>query len=295
MNEVLSKDGLLGCYQFLHEFVLTHKLNELKRQALLLSKGSWTGTLKVEHLNRALAIQYWTSRAPPTSPKSWVLVAVNSGRKQSGQAESKSSSYLVAKWYRDNKEVKDIEIPLDVEDLSSEKLLKTVIGHHIDYILSGIHSRLQTAPRFRNRDAAMILRTMQSDPAASSLTMRVGYNNSTSLVMEPTTGLFAVKPHSKFTIQHEHQLNNGRNSTEDGVTCLENVRCGFMEDELNRRGSTMGWTVKKCPISSEALRVVAKTREWTKTVWLQRSGWGPNWFVMILLSLGGDEWSLLEV
>ncbi|KAH7160210.1 mediator complex subunit MED14-domain-containing protein [Dactylonectria estremocensis] len=295
VNDVLSKDGLTGCYQFLHEYVLTHKLNELKRQALQLSKKSWTGTLMVEPLNRALAIQYWTSRTPPTGPKSWILIAVNSGRKQTGSPNPKASSSLMAKWYRDNKEVKDVEIPIDAETLSAETLLRTVVGRHIDYILTSIHNKLQTAPRFRNREAAMVLRVSQADPANSSLAMQVGYSDSASLVLEPTTGLFAVKPHSKFTIQYEHQLNNGKNPAEDGVSCLENVRCGFMEDELNRRGSTLGWITKKCPLSNEELRSVVKTREWTRTIWLQRDGWEPNWFVMVLLSLGGDEWWLLEV
>ncbi|KAF5012223.1 hypothetical protein FDECE_1711 [Fusarium decemcellulare] len=295
VNDVLSKDGLLGCYQFLHEFVLTHKLTELRRQATQLSKSSWTGTLKVEALNRALAIQYWTSRAPPTSPKSWVLVAVNSGRKANGQTNPKSSTHLTAKWYRDNKEVSDVDIPFDSENLSAETLLKTVIGRHIDFLLSSIHNKLQTTPRFRNREAAMVLRSSQLDPAASSLTMRVGYKDSASLLIEPTTGVFAVKPHSKFTIQHELQLNNGKNPADDGVTCLENVRCGVMEDELNRRGSTLGWSTKKCPLNNEELRSVTRTRDWTKTIWLQRAGWGPNWYVMVMLSLSGDEWWLLEV
>ncbi|KPM43628.1 Mediator of RNA polymerase II transcription subunit 14 [Neonectria ditissima] len=277
VNDVLSKDGLAGCYQFLHEFVLTHKLNELKRQAIQLSKNAWTGTLIVEPLNRALAIQYWTSRTPPNTHKSWVLIAVNSGRKQTGHPNPKESSYLTAKWYRDNKEVKDVVIPLDVENLSAETLLRTVVGRHIDYNLSSIHNKLQEAPRFLNREAGMVLHISQSDPGASSLTMHVGYSDSASLLMEPTTGLFAVKPHSKFTIQYEHQLNNGKNPEEDGVSCLENVRCGFMEDELNRRGSTMGWNSKKCPLNSEELRSVVKTKKWTRTIWLQRDGWGPNW------------------
>ncbi|KAJ4272300.1 mediator complex subunit [Fusarium torreyae] len=295
VNDILSKDGLLGCYQFLHELVLTHKLNELKRQAHQMSKGSWTGTLKVEPLNRALAIQYWTSRTQPGTPKSWVLVAVSSGRKANGQLNPKSPSYLTAKWYRDNKEVKNVDISFDTENLSAEALLKTVIGRHIDFLLGSIHNKLQSYPRFRNREAAMVLRASQEDPAASSLSMQVGYKDSAALLIEPTTGVFAVKPHSKFTIQHEHQLNNGKNPAEDGAACLENVRCGVMEDELNRRGSTMDWATKKCPLNKDELRSVTKTRDWTKTIWLQRAGWGPNWFVMVLLSPSGDEWWLLEV
>ncbi|KAM0342450.1 hypothetical protein ACHAPU_009524 [Fusarium lateritium] len=295
LNDILSKDGLLGCYQFLHELVLTHKLNELKRQANQLSKGSWTGTLKVEPLHRALAIQYWTTRAQPGSPKSWILVAVSSGRKANGQPDPKSSSFLTAKWYRDNKEVKEAEISFDPDNLSAEALLKTVIGRHIDFLLGSVHSKLQSFPRFQNCEAAMVLRASQDDPATSSLTMQVGYKDSASLLIAPTTGIFAVKPHSKFTIQHEHLLNNGKNPAEDGATCLENVRCGVMEDELNRRGSTAGWSIKKNPLSKDELRSFVNTREWTKTIWLQRAGWEPDWFVMILLSPSGDVWWLLDV
>ncbi|KAK5987620.1 Mediator of RNA polymerase II transcription subunit 14 [Cladobotryum mycophilum] len=295
INDVLAKDGLSGCYQFLHEFVLTSKINELKRQAMQLSRSSWSGTLVVEPLNRALAIQYWTSRNPATGLKSWVLVAVNSGRKPDGRPDPKSSSQLTAKWYRDNKEVKDVDIELDVENLSAETLLKTVVGRHIEHILSSIHDRLLAAPRFKNREAGMTLRISSADPGASSLAIQVGYRGSASLLIEPTTGAFAVKPQSKFSIQHEHQLNVGKFPAEDGMTCLENVRCGITEDELNRQGSSMGWFIRKAPMNPEELRAITKVRDWTRTVWLQKEGWGSSWFVVVFLSLGGDEWWLLEV
>lgn len=295
VNDVLGKDGLQGCYQFLHEFVLTHKLNELKRQAIQLSRGAWIGTLKVEPLNRALAIQYWTSRAPPTEPKSWVLIAVNSGGKQNREAVSKKSSALTAKWYRNNEEVKSVEIPLDSANLSAEKLLRNVIGRHIEHVLGSIHAKLLEASRFANREASMVLKVSQSSPAESNLTVQVGFKESTALLIEPTTGFFAVKPHSKFTYQAEQQLNNGKNPRDDGVLCLENVRCGFTEDELNRRGSTMGWRMEKCPLKNDELRSFTKSNTRAKTIFLRRDGWAPNWFVMVMLSLNGDEWWLLDV
>jgi mediator of RNA polymerase II transcription subunit 14 len=295
VNDILSKDGLLGCYLFLHELVLTHKLNELKRQANQMSRGSWTGTLKVESLNRALAIQYWTSRTQPGSPKSWVLVAVSSGRKANGQPDPKSPSHLTAKWYRDNKEVKDEKIAFDTDNLSADALMKTVIGRHIDFLLGSVHSKLLSFPRFQNRQAAMVLRSSQDDPAASSLAMRVGFKDSATLLIEPTTGVFAVKPHSRFTWSSESQLNNGKNPAEDGAACLENVRCAVMEDELSRRGSTTGWSIKRSPLNKDELRSFTNTREWTRTIWLHRAGWEPNWFVMVLLSPSGDVWWLVDV
>lgn len=293
VNDTLSKDGLTGCYQFLHEVVLTSKINELRRQALQLSKTSWNGTIVVEPLNRAVAIQYWSSRASSTGLKSWVLIAINSGKKN-GKHDARSSSHLVAKWYRDNKEVKDVELALDTTNLSAEALLKEVVGRHVEYILRSIHGKLQAAPRFKRREAAMELHIARHDAGSSYLSTQVGSNDKTSLLVEPTTGVFAVKPQTKFSIQYEHQLNNGKHAAEDGVTCLENVRCAVLEDELNRRGSATGWQTQKAPLTLEETRQVTKQRDWTRSIWLRKDGWTAEWFVVVFLGLGGDEWWLVE-
>ncbi|KAL7820409.1 mediator of RNA polymerase II transcription subunit 14 [Trichoderma aethiopicum] len=294
VNEALAKDGLTGCYQFLHEFVLTAKINELRRQALQLSRTSWTGTLAVERLNRAVAIQYWTSRSPATGLKSWVIVAVNSGRKQGGRPDPKASSHLVAKWYRDGKEVKDAEIQLNAEDLSAESLLNDIVGRHIEFILSSIHTGLLAAPRFKNRETGVVLNVSKSDPGASSLTLQVGYGGTVSLLIEPTSGAFAMKPHSKFSIQPELQLNNGKNPAEDGVTYLEHLRCAIIEDEVGRMGTARGWALRKSPINVDELRSITKMRRWSRALWLQHGGWGQTWCVGVILSLDGDEWWLIE-
>ncbi|UKZ77847.1 hypothetical protein TrVFT333_005573 [Trichoderma virens FT-333] len=294
VNEALAKDGLTGCYQFLHEYVLTTKINELKRQALQLSRTSWTGTLAVEPLNRALSIQYWTSRSTATSLKNWIIVAINSGRKQGGRIDPKASSFLAAKWYRDGKEVKDVEIEVNTENLSAEALLKDVVGRHIEYILSSIHSGMLAAPRFKNRETGVVLNISKTDPVASCLNLQVGYGGTVSLLIEPTSGAFAMKPHSKFSIQPELQLNNGKNPTEDGVAFLEHLRCAIIEDELGRMGTARGWSVRKAPINIDELKSITKMRRWSRTLWLQHGGWGSAWFVGVILSLEGDEWWLLE-
>lgn len=291
VNDALARNGLAGCYQFLHELVLTAKITELKRQALQLSKASWDGTIVVEPLNRALAIQYWSSRASAT--KSWVLIAINSGKKN-GKVDAKSPSHIVAKWYRDNKEVTDVKLALDVGNLSAESLLKEVIGRHIGHILQSIRDKLLQAPRFKQREATMTLRTSNKDPGACMLTTQVSHNETTTLLVEPTTGIFAVKPQSKFSIQYEHQLNNGKNSADDGAACLENVRCAIMEDELHRRGNATGWQTQKSPLSLEETKTITRMREWTRTIWMRKQGWGQSWYIVILLGLGGDEWWLLE-
>ncbi|KAG6040375.1 hypothetical protein E4U41_000696 [Claviceps citrina] len=294
VNEILGRESLEGCYQFLHEFVLTTKIQELRRQAVQLSRGSWTGTLNVEPLNRALAIQYWTSRSATTGSKSWVLIAANSNRRRDGKEDVKPSSQLVAKWYRDGKEVQEAAPELDLDKLSVESLLTNVIAQHVEHILGKIHSRLLTAGRFQKQEAGLVLRTSRTDPASSVLTMQVGCSEKLSLLIEPLTGAFAMKPQSKFSIQLEHQLNNSKSPTEDGINCLEQVRCAILEDEIYRRSMSMGWNIRKAAITAEELRSVTKIRDWSRVIWLRRDGWDLSWCVAVVFSLGGDEWWLLE-
>jgi mediator of RNA polymerase II transcription subunit 14 len=294
VNEALAKDGLAGCYQFLHEFVLTAKINELKRQALQLNRTSWSGTLAVEPLNRALAVQYWTSRSAATGLKNWIIVAVSSGRKPGGRPDPKATSSLVVKWYRDNKEVKDVEIKMDCENLSAESLLNDIVGRHIEFILSSIHSGLLATPRYKNRDTGVALNISRADPVASSLALQVGYGSTVSLLIEPISGAFAMKPHSKFSMQPELQLNNSKNPLDDGVNFLEHLRCAIIEDELGRMGTARGWSVRKAPVNPDELKSITKMRRWSRTLWLQHGGWGSAWFVVVILSLDGDEWWLLE-
>lgn len=294
VNDALSKDGLAGCYQFLHEYVLTCKINELRRQAVQMSKKAWTGTLVVEPLHRALAIQYWTSRTPPQGPKNWVLIAVNSGRKGTVKAGTKPTSYLEAKWYRDNKEVENSQITLDGDNLSVQNLLRHVIGKHIEFLLRSVHTKLLEASRFKNREAGMMLNISDSDPTLSSLTTQIGYSSSASLLIEPRTGSFVIKPHSRFTIQFEHQLNGSKDHIAEGAMSLEHVRCAFIEDEIKRTGSGAGWKAIQPQLTTEEMRSLTRKRDWTKTLWLKQDGWGPEWFVAIFLSLDGDEWWLVD-
>ncbi|KAF6841583.1 mediator of RNA polymerase II transcription subunit 14 [Colletotrichum musicola] len=296
VNEILGRDGLEGCYRFLHELVLTHKIKELRRQALELSRSTWTGTLMVEPLNRALALQYWTTRYGPNGPKSWVMIAVNSAKKTNAQVDTRHSSRLVARWYRDNKEVKDTFLPFDVDDLSAEDLLKTAVAKHVEHILSSIHSKLLSYPRFDKKESNMTLKVSRTEPMESYLSMQLGSRDEVTLRIEPVTGFAAIQPHTKYTLSGENRLNyGGKDPAEDGVTCLENIRWGYVIEEFNRRGRSVGWKACKSPISGEDIKQIIRTREAFQTVFLQLSSLGQDWYVMVSLSLAGDEWWLMEI
>ncbi|KAL7628764.1 mediator complex subunit [Parahypoxylon ruwenzoriense] len=296
VNEALEKDGLHGCHKFLHEFVLTHKITEYVRQAVELARGLWVDTLKIERLNRAMAIQYWVGRFPPEGPKSWIILGVHSGKISSLPADSQSSSYLALRWFRDGKEVKDVKIPLNDASISTEDLLNRVIGRHVGYILDSIYTRLKSNGRFVNREAGLALDVRKDAPIQSTLKMQLGHTQYVTVGISPITGMFSMKPQSLMTWRGESKLNwQSKDPVQDGLGCLESVRCHYVVDEINRRGKSTGWTVCKGPVKTDGIKEILNTREMSQLMWLKRRGWTDQWHLMVTLSLSGDKWWLIEV
>lgn len=293
VNEALATDGLAGCYKFLHGFTLTHQITEFTRQALELSRTSWVDSLKVERLNRAMSIQYWQSRPLP-GVKSWIILGAHSGKKS--RDDSTATSYLFLRWFRDNKEVKDVNIPLDAGNISAERILKTVIARHVEYILSSIHAKLLTFSRFSKREASLRLTISEDEPAASQLVMRLSRDDELVVKIDPVTGAFALSPSTRSIMTGERQLNtNGKDPVVEGHIILEKTRCSHAIDELVRRGKSMGWLQNFQPgIKADELRPFLKNRETFQTLWLRRSGWRLDWSVLVTMSLGGDTWWLVQ-
>ena len=296
VNDALNTDGLVGCYHFLHEFVLTHKITEFTRQAVELSRGRWTETLKVERLNRALAVQYWVGRPGP-SFKSWVILGINSGRNATSHGAATDSSRLALRWFRDGKEVKDVNIALDVCDISTESLLTSIISSHIEYILSAIHSKLLSCPRFSNREASLNLKISKKGPALSRLVMQLSPAETLTVRVNPSTGSFSLNPHFRTVIYGENNLNTTpKGPIEEGFMILEKTRCHYATDELSRRGKSAGWVVvSQAPVKPDQLKPFMDIRSLFHSVWLRRHGWDPKWFILAVMGLAGDRWWLVEV
>lgn len=295
LNDILGTDGLHGCYKFLHEFTLTHKITELTRQALELSRGRWVDALKIERLNRAMSIQYWRSRPNP-SLKSWIIFGVHSGQDANGpQGDPARTSFLSLRWFRDNKEVKDHGIQLDSSDISVERILKTVIARHVDHILSSIYTKLSSFPRFSKHEASLQLTVSEEEPADSQLVMRLSHDDNLTARVEPISGAFALSPPTRLVLQGERHLNtNGKDPVDEGHIVLEKTRCVFTIDELTRRGKSMGWVRDQPGVKADELKPYLNTREAPQMVWIRRVGWKADWSVLVTLSLSGDKWWLVQ-
>ncbi|KAI1264114.1 mediator complex subunit MED14 [Xylariaceae sp. FL1019] len=297
VNEALEKDGLQGCYNFLHEFVLTHKITEYVRQAYELSRGRWVDMLKVERLNRAMSIQYWSGRSPTDGPKSWIIVGVSSGQKPGSPVTSQgNSSRLTLRWFRDGKEVTNVDIPLDGSTISAEALLKRVIGKHIEHTLGLLYEGLKLKGRFAHGDAKVEISIGTHNPEDSALTMQIGHQNYTNVRIALITGVLVFQPQSNVTWAWQGRLNSqARSSVSDQITVLESLRCHYVVDELNRRGKSMGWIVCNPPVKPEETRSFLNTREHHQLMWLKRRGLPDQWYILASQSMSGDQWWLTEV
>ncbi|KAI1090748.1 MED14-domain-containing protein [Rostrohypoxylon terebratum] len=296
VNEILEKDGLLGCYKFLHEYVLTQKISEYYRQAFEMGKGRWVDMLKVERLHRAMSIQYWVGHYQPDGPKSWIILGVHSGKKTNGIEDPESTSHLMLRWFRDNREVKEFDIPLDDANISTEDLLLRVITKHVEYILTSIHSKLKTNGRFTKREAGLVLDIPTDQLMQPTLKMQLSHSHYLTVGINSTSGMFSMKPQTPVTWKGEQRLNYVlKNPIEDGPLCLENLRCHHVVEEIMRRGKSTGWSVCKGPVKPEIVKEVLTGRESGQFLWLKRRGWPDPWHLMVNLSLGGDTWYLMEI
>jgi mediator of RNA polymerase II transcription subunit 14 len=297
INAALAKDGLSSCYKFLHELVLTHKINEFRKQAIELARGPWTETLKVEPLHRALSIQYWVDRySGRDGPRCWFVLGVDSGRPRNGRRDPKATSRLSLSWFKDGKEIKDHGIPVESGTISVELLLRSVISRHISDILRSVHANLSTKPLFKQRQLGLSLGLSGTEPRETELKVQLTRKESTTVTVDPVTGRFAIDPATRLTMQAAHQINekiiDPANKAHESI---ENLRCLATNEEMVNRAMNAGWIPIRNPgFNQESLKAVVP-KDTKQLSWFRRGGWNPSWVVALSSSMSGEHWWLLEI
>lgn len=294
VNAVL-KDGLLGCYKYLHEMVLTHKITEFRKQAIDLAGGKWIDGLKVESLNRSLSIQYWVDRYGKDGPKSWIILGVHSGRRKDGRPDPKATSRLSIRWFRNAEEVKDVDIPFDTVNISTLSLLKTVVAMHVNSILTSIYEKMQKNPIFAKHQAHLSLSTSDDEPAESTLKVQLTNTEHLIVSIEPVTGRFIFSPASPIIARIEFMLNSkSRDPALDAHSYIENLRAMVILEDFTSHGLSAGWIKDTGPkIANEELKVKL-VKSYLQIAWFRRASWLPNWFAVLTMGNDGERWFLLE-
>ncbi|RKF63359.1 Mediator of RNA polymerase II transcription subunit 14 [Erysiphe neolycopersici] len=299
INEILSKDGLSGCYNFLHDLVLTYKINELRRQAVNLANHRWIHSVKVEVLNRSICIQYWIDRfhkAPKENkiPKNWLILGVHSGNTKTTGSSLKVTRRLGVRWFRESKEQKDVNIPIDDVDLSAELLLTTVTSKHITFILTSICEKLQSKPLYANQDLSLSLHISENDSVDSELKVQLTADVYLSVRIEPVSGLFIFEPPTRRIFDFQRRLNavvvDPANRAHEYI---EQLRYALLYDSLLAHGWTTGFKNLRNP-GVNALEMKRVFKDAAQVHWYKRAGWPQECYLTISFNAAGENWSLVQ-
>ncbi|KAL7268399.1 mediator complex subunit [Rhizina undulata] len=286
-NAILKVKGLEGIYDFLHDFVLTHKIGILLKQANEMLRGRWTENMRIQQVKKTLVIQYWTTRSVEgksnAEAKSWIEVGIRRGV---GGAPSR----LGVRWIRDGREVKDVEVPLDAANLSAEGLVKRVVALHTKWLLHQTRERLIQSPLFSG-NGRVVMRSHETDSFKSFLKIQITPSRTIKLLIEPITGKFAIQKPTPITTQIEQWMNT-RNTPASEIF---RMKFHMMQEEIESRAKSMGWEIlKMLKIPKEELKLfLPNTTRYIS--FMRRECWRKEWVVLVVLADAGESWWVAEV
>jgi mediator of RNA polymerase II transcription subunit 14 len=291
MNGVLRTDGLLGCYDFLHDLTLSYKLNMLRRQVLEIARQQWSGNLRIDLINRTLVVQYWLNR--PTL-KSWIEIGVKSGRRKQRRDRFRSNEpYLNLRWIPEKIENSDIQVDFDASPLSMESILHGIISRHSSIILEGLYEKLLRYKLFAHGQLLLELSCSDLDPSDCSLLIQLTSSKHTTLAIEPISGSLILQPASSLSGRTEFELNRLQNPVEDGLQRISMLRCLAAEQEIVQQANIAGWEVLQTfRLSQHELRAVFPSNI-LRYVLIRLPSWQPSVMMAATFSMEGDKWWLL--
>lgn len=306
VNAILRSEGLTGCYEFLHDIALSYKLNVLRKQAIDLQSKSWTGNLRVDFIRRTLVVQYWINKL---LPKSWIEIGINSGRQHKGKPLAghqqqplthtlTSPASLAIRWLRHKQEIEDAEIFFDVEDLSMENILRSVIALHTGWILDSTYNRFNEYGLYKSGALSLDLNCSFSDPGDCSLEIQLTASRLLTICVEPMTGSFALKPASPQFARATLDLDRSRNQVEDTAKRLAFVRCLEAEQDLSSAIHAAGWESVRLPRTTsqaEVRQLFPKSLEVVRFTLFRQPSWDNGWLLAATLGMDGDDWWIVKL
>lgn len=237
-NSALSTEGLQGCYDFLHNFVLTHKISVLRSQAAALFREKWFGCLVLETVRRVFAVQYWKDQA---GKKSWVEFGVSTGKSKGRPLRKAPTARHSVRWFRHGQEVQDDTIDIDWNNLDLDAILSQVTAKHASWTLSTVQERLLAqagsdltitsdfSPSFSRVDACKLALSMP------------GLRAPVTLQLEPATGLMTISPTSRDAATAERNFN--RDLTSDNSASIAQLLCRAVQERVRRALTSSSWQI----------------------------------------------------
>ena len=293
-NDVLKRDGLQGCYDFMHDLVLTHKISILKQQAGEMAWRHWSENIRVEAVHRSLVIQYWINRP---GGKSWVEIGIKKGRRRTDSpwSSGRGTPYIALRWMRYGKEVLDQTLELALDTLSMDALLKQVIAAHTNHVLRKIESKLRGGKLYSKKALSLSHKLSTSEPAACSLTLQLTRSKTITIALEPISGTFAILPASQADIRAERDLNNLLHPATEAASRIANLRCVVAQEEVESCAKCIAWESLKTINPSIETMKASFPRDTLRIGFFRVTPWTTNWLLAFTTSMNGDFWWIVEL
>ncbi|MCJ1397689.1 mediator complex subunit [Xylographa trunciseda] len=292
-NDVLRREGLAGCYNFLHDLVLTHKLRILRSQATEMVRARWSDNIRIEPVHRSLVLQYWLNRP---GGKNWVEIGIDSGRKEKNSSSKSTGVPCIAiRWHRHGKEIDDFEIDMSLRHLSMEAILKQIIALHTNYIFRETKRRLRESPIYSRKVFALRHKASQTEPTNSHLQFQVTSACTVKIVQEPISGAFALIPLSSLHGRLERDLNSLRDPAAEAFSRIAFFRCISATEEAERRSRMLGWQSLKMQNPTQEIVKKHFGSDVMRLSFFRPASWGKEWSLAISTSMVGDFWWVVEV
>ena len=292
-NDVLRREGLKGCFDFLHDLVLTHKLRILRQQAFDLARQRWSENIRAEGVHRSLVVQYWLNRP---GGKNWIEIGVKRNRRKGEQSPGTNPNvpYVGLRWHRKGKEVVDSEIKIDTADLSMETILKQVIAAHTNHILKEMKRKLREGSIYSKKALFVKHRASKKEPADCSLKVQVTTSTVITVAIEPISGSFAVLPASQSNTLVERELNLLKDPASEAPSRIAVLRCRIAQEQIESRADFIGWEPAKGMIPSQEMAKKMFSPDIVRLAIFKVKPWNSDWMIASTTSMNEDAWWIVR-
>ncbi|CAK4034880.1 Mediator of RNA polymerase II transcription subunit 14 [Lecanosticta acicola] len=289
VNGELAAKGLLGCYSFLHNFVLTHKINVLRDQTERIQRekisDKWFNCVLADKRNRVFVIQYWTGLP---GKKSWLEFGVTTGKDRNFKSSRPPTPRIVTRWFRRGEMAESENIDIDWNDIDVEKILSTVTAKHASRILASVRDRLRAVAGTSSKlDMQLALPTSASGDCSLKLALP-GLSTPLLVRFESITGRLSLSPTTKRIAHEERALNN--NANPDYVDALARLVCKAVQDRVDKATELAGWQALQYPLRQDVLKSAFGSNFWAYRAYTCSKNWGDQWKLFVTYSLSGESW-----
>jgi mediator of RNA polymerase II transcription subunit 14 len=284
---VLQEQGLAGLFDFLNNFILTHKISVLRSQVMGLARAGWAGSMKIEPVHRELVVQYWIERP---GKKNWIEIGVDNNKLRNGKISWRGPPIpsLAIRWFRSGQEVKEAQTKSSWQDLSFERTIKHVIAQHIRGIL-------QATQQSFHPTIAVQAHMSNTEPADCKLRVTLGPEmNTTTLSLEPVTGNYLLQPATVLSAKAESAFNQGRDPKQIAYV-LTQLLSQTLRELVHKHAQQLGWhQAARQSLHIDVVKAVAKLDVLQYVLYTPR-GWSSNWSLAAVIDASGVSWWAFEI